>query len=155
MTEISDAMTSCERELVLYKDPKLYNLVERVYVELFHVLGMSKSYYSRRLYPFRMQEYVARFDKSIAEIRRLSQAIQREVDYHHRLEMRETSSRIVDMQLEQRKILATVEEQRQILKSMEEERKIMNIVREQQKILQIVQQIQGAMQAQASQEASI
>ena len=83
LTEMSDAIQTCERELFLYKDSKLQDLVVRLYVQLFEIL---KSW--RRLYltprPLRISLLVIdRLDieKPMAEMRRLSQAVLREVDY--------------------------------------------------------------------------
>lgn len=154
---MSDAITTCERELGLYKDPKIQDLVERLYSELLEVLHAGLEFYSNRRYLLRNQLGLQlglqpTFEKSMAEVRRLSQAVLREVDYQHRLELRETSSRIVDMQIEQRKILTTLEDQKRILRSLQEERRIISVVQEQQKILQIVQQIQGTMQARGTSE---
>ena len=56
--------------------------------------------------------------------------------------MRETSTRVVDIQTEQRKILSTLEDQKRILQSLQEEQQVMNLIHEQQKILHLVQQIQ-------------
>ena len=151
---MSDAIQTCERELVLYKDAKLQNLVARLYVQLFEVLEAWSRLYlhsisSRALHLLNTHTDI---EKPMAEMRRLSQAVLREVDYQHRVELHETSLRVADMQIEQRKILTTLEDQRRILKSLQEERKIIGVVQEQQKILQIVQQIQGAMQMRGTSE---
>ena len=39
LTEMSEAIDICERELVLYKDSKLQDLVTRLYVALFEALN--------------------------------------------------------------------------------------------------------------------
>ena len=150
LLEMSDTIQTCERELVLYKDAKIQNLVSRLYTELFEVLQTF-----RRLY-LRSRDTVLESDltrtnieKPMAKMRRLYQAVMREVDYRHRVELRET---VTDIQIEQRKILTTLEDQRRILKSLQEERRIVGVVQEQQKILQIVQQIQGAMQLRGTSE---
>ena len=147
MEELSDAIVVCEREISLYKAQRLYNLVSRVYYEFLEAMSLCTKYYQRSPIQAAMNRLQFRpaFEARIAEIRRLSQAILREVDYHHRLEMRDTGSRVVAMQVEQRKILSTLQDQRRILQSLREERKIMDLVHEQQKILQVVQQIQSAM----------
>lgn len=143
---MSEAITTCERELLLYRDPKLQDLVGRLYSELLATLHAGYKFYSNHRSLLRKQLGLRpTFEKPMAEVRRLSQAVLREVDYQHRLELRETSSRIVDMQIEQRKILTTLEDQKRILRSLQEERRIISVVQEQQKILQIVQQIQGTM----------
>ena len=149
-----DAIQSCERELVLYKGSKLQDLVARLYVQLFEILRMlSPLYPIHRAVRIAMQHSIRlRIERKMVEMRILSQAVLHEVDYHHRVEQRETSSKVADMQVEQRKILATLEDQRRILKSLQEERRIIGVVQEQQKILQIVQQIQGAMQMRGTSE---
>ena len=154
LTEMSDAIQTCERELILYRDAKLQNLVARLYVQLFEILETGCrfclcSIFSGALNPLNIRTDI---EKPMAEMRRLSQAVLREVDYHHRVEQRETSSKVTDMQIEQRKILTTLEDQRRILKSLQEERRIIGVVQEQQKILQIVQQIQGALQMRGTSE---
>ena len=154
LTEMSDALNSCERELVLYKDSKLQDLVSRLYVQLLEIMDTWHRFYlrsspSRALHPLNIRTDI---EEPMAEMRKLSQAVLREVDYQHRVELRETSSKVADIQIEQRKILATLEGQRRILKSLQEERRIIGVVQEQQKILQIVQQIQGAMQMHGTSE---
>ena len=154
LTEMSEAIQTCERELVLYKDAKLQNLVTRLYVQLFEILDTWFGFClcwisSRALDPLNTRTYI---ENPMAEMRRLLQAVLREVDYQHRVEQRKTSSKVADMQIEQRKILTTLEDQRRILKSLQEERRIIGVVQEQQKILQIVQQIQGAMQMRRTSE---
>ena len=148
LTEMSDAIQTCERELVLYKSSKLQDLVARLYVPLLEILGRLNSNHMLIQQP-QLRPMV---EKRMAEIRRLSQAVLREVDYQHRVELHKTSLRVADIQIEQRKILTTLEDQRRILKSLQEERRIIGVVQEQQKILQIVQQIQGAMQMRGTSE---
>ena len=150
LTQISEVIQTCERELVLYKEPKLQDLVTDLYVQLLEILGFRKGYLSSSKLALHMA--LRRIEKRLAEMRKLSQAVQQHVDYLHRVELRETSSRIVDMQNEQRKILQTLEDQKRILQSLQEERQINHVVQEQQKILQIVQQIQGAMQTRGTTE---
>ena len=86
-------------------------------------------------------------EKSLSRLRRLSQSVQREVDYRHRSEMREAADRLVEMQVEQRKILMAVEDQKRILEALQEERSIMSLVQQQQKIMQVVQDIQNRMRS--------
>lgn len=73
------------------------------------------------------------------------------LDYHHRLEMRNSSrqlmeasaehrKQLVEVTVEQRKILNAVEEHREILECLREERAILKAVHEQQMILQAAQQ---------------
>lgn len=146
---MSEVVAVCERELVLYQDPKIYSLVERCYIELLQILERSSKAYSKSSTStnlWRNMTFREAIEKSMAHIGKLSQAVLREVDYRHRLEMREASNRLVEMQVEQRKILMVVEDQERVLKSLKEERSIMNLVQEQQKIMQVVQDIQGRMQ---------
>ena len=145
---MSDAITTCKRELVLYKDPKLQDLVTRLYVALIETSSRSHKLYSRQssLLPYQPVLWRQQVEKPMAEVRRISQAVLREVDYQHRVELRETSTRVVDLQIEQRKILTTLKDQKLILQSLQEERRIISVVQEQQKILQILQNIQGALQ---------
>ena len=100
---MSDAIQTCERELVLYKDARLQGLVVRVYVKLFETLKAWYDIYSRssssrkfRLLNIRpdTEPPTAEMEKPMAEMRRLSQAVLREVDYQHRAELHETSSRV-------------------------------------------------------------
>ena len=159
LTEMSEAVQTCARELFLYKDSKLQDLIARLYAQLFGALKiLSKFHLTPRLARLSKVAGIRAevvLKEHMAEMRKLSQAVLREVDYQHRFEQREISSRVVDMQIEQRKILTTLEAQRRILKSLQEERRIIGVVKEQQKILQIVQQIQGSMQirGQASRRA--
>lgn len=150
---MSEAITTCERELDLYRNPKLQNLVGRLYCELLATLHAGYKFYSNHRSLLRNKLGLrSNFEKPMAEVRRLSQAVLREVDYQHRLELRRTSSRVADMQIEQRKILTTLEDQKRILRSLQEERRIISVVQGQQKILQIVQQIQGTLQARGMSE---
>ena len=84
--------------------------------------------------------------------RECSEAILREVNYRHRIELRETSSCVADMQAEQGKIVSTMEERRRILDALQDQKKIADIIREQQRILQLVQQIQAQLQGRIAQE---
>ncbi|MCJ1327138.1 hypothetical protein MMC10_003805 [Thelotrema lepadinum] len=59
-----------------------------------------------------------------------------EMDYGHRLETRETKTRVVGMQAVQRKILDILGDQKRILQYLEGEKRIMNFVHEQQKVSQ-------------------
>ncbi len=86
-------------------------------------------------------------EKSLSRPRRLSQSVQLEVDYRHRSEMREAAHRLVEMQVEQRKILMAVEDQKRVLEGLQEERSIMSLVQEEQKIMQVVQDIQNRMRS--------
>lgn len=152
---MSDAVQTCERELALYKDSKLQDLVAKLYVQLFEILNTLHGYYSdprslRKYKQFNIRPHD--IEEPMAEMRRLSQVVLREVDYLHRVKLHETSSKVADIQIEQRKILTTLEDQRRILKSLQEETRIIGVVQEQQKILQIVQQIQGAMQMRGTSE---
>jgi hypothetical protein len=148
--EMSETISICQRELDLYPDPKLFSLMEKLYMELLNFLQAARKVYSSKTSgAFRNildTSFQKAFERSSGQIRKLSEAVLREVDYHHRLEMRESSSRLKDMEQDQRKILQGLEDQKQILESMQEERKIMTMVQDQQKILQAVQAIQMRMQ---------
>src|SRR5271170_5132936 len=145
---MSEVVTECERELVLYQDPNIYFLVEQCYIELLQSLERCAKVYkssTSAILPWQIS-FREGMEKSMARIRKLSQSVIREVDYRHRLEMREASHRLVEMQIEQRKILMAVEDQKRVLESLQEERSIMSLVQEQQKIIQVVQDIQRRMQ---------
>lgn len=150
--EMTDAMATCSREITLYQDPELYEFVGQIHDELLDAIHWTCTYLSSSGLKswFNSLELQFKYDKFMARIHIISQRVLREVDYRNRLEMRETSSRIVDMQVEQQKILAKVEDQKRILQSMQEERQIMDVVQKQQRILQIVQQIHGSMQRQGA-----
>ena len=153
LTQMSDVIQTSTRELILYKDPKLSDLVKRLYVQLLEAFSIWKPHLGRKgQLMIRERVFQTEIEKRMAEMRKLSQAVLQEVDYLHRVELRETSSRIVSMQTEQKKILQTLEDQKRILQSLQEERRIIHVVQEQQKILQIVQQIQGAMQTRGTSE---
>ncbi|KAI5466128.1 hypothetical protein BGZ63DRAFT_420636 [Mariannaea sp. PMI_226] len=123
LEEMADAMTMCSRELRLYqqRDMGLWMIAETER----HTLN-----------------------RNIAEIRRISERVVREVDYQHRVEMRQAGSMIADMHVKQYKIVQMLHDQKAILESMQQERKLMDLVREQQKILQIVRRIQNDLRLQ-------
>ena len=153
LTEMSDAIQTCERRLVLYKGSKLQDLFARLYIQLFEILKIWRRYQSepgssRMLFELHHGD----IRQPMAVMRWLSRSVLPEIDLQVRVEQRETSLKIADMQIEQRKILTTLKDQRRILKSLQEERRIIGVVQEQQKILQIVQQIQGAMQMRGTSE---
>lgn len=152
--EMGDAIATCSRETILYEDPELYEFVGQIYDELLDAIHWTCTWLSSSGVKsrFKSLELQFKYNRFMARIHKISQRILREADYRHRLEMRETSSRIVDMQVEQQKILAKVEDQKRILQSMQEERQIMDVVQKQQRILQVVQQIHGSMQRQGAQE---
>ena len=88
LTEMSDALQTCEREIFLYKDSKLQELVARLYVQLFVILKSWRRLYlsPRPLLISRLLNDPLDIEKPIAEMRRLSQAVLREADYQHRVE---------------------------------------------------------------------
>lgn len=147
LQEMSEVIEACERELVLYQDPEIVSLVGECYIILLRSLTRFHKVFSKLPWVvLGRMDFREDIEKSVSRIRRLSQSVQREVDYRHRSEMREASDRLVDMQVEQRKIVMAVEDQKRVLQGLQEERKIMSLVQEQQKIMQVVQDIQNRMQ---------
>lgn len=151
MQEISDAMELCAREQYLYQAPKLKDLVEQLYVEVIEsTMILSKTCQEitkKRIFdPYRQKE---KLKEATARIRRISEAVVREVEYQHRLEMLRTSNRIVEMQVEQRRMVGMLEDQKRILAGMEEERRVMGVIQGQQEILHVVQEIQRRLQTEA------
>ncbi len=145
LQEMSEVVKLCERELVLYQDPEIFSLVQECYIVLLELLTTFHKVASRLS---RLKGHFREVaEKSQSRLRRLSQSVQREVDYRHRSEMREAGHRLVEMQVEQRKILMAVEDQKRVLEGLQEERSIMSLVQEQQKIMQIVQDIQNRMRS--------
>lgn len=157
LTEASEAAMLCTREVALYDDPKLFDLLKQVYTALLTLMQVCLFRYKQRSLgsivrsTYSTNFFRARFDNAIGDLRRLSQSVVRVVDYQRRFEMRATSERIVNMQKEQHRILATLEDQKRTLQTMKDERQVMNVVQEQQKILKVMQQIQGQLQEQARQ----
>lgn len=153
MQEMSEAIELCTREHALYQDPKLTSLIEKLYLEALDITKILMTYYekkkSSRLLSAINERDIPQLESATVRIRRISEAVLREVDYQHRLEMRRTSNRIVEMQVEQRRMMGMLEDQKRILQGMEEERKIMGVIQGQQEILQVVQQIQLRLQAEA------
>ena len=145
---MSEAVRLCMRETVLYQDPEISSLVEKLYVELLQALEICHKSLSKSEVSAKARSIVNSdaMERPMARIRELSQKVFREVDYRHRLEMREASHRLVDMQVEQRKILKAIEDQKRVLQALQEERSIMSLVQEQQKTVQIVQDIQRRLQ---------
>lgn len=154
LQEMSEVIAICERELALYQNPEIISLVQMCYMELLQLLEVYYGAFSNPskliLASNSMRESV---EKSMAQIRKHSQSVIREVDYRHRLEMRDASHRLVEIQTEQQKILMAVEDQKRVLQALQEERSIMNVVQEQQKIMQVVQNIQRRMQNSNLQDA--
>ncbi len=146
---MSEVIKLCERELVLYQDPEIFSLVQECYIVLLKLLTTFRKVASRSSRSMVTLQTGFREDaeKSLSRLRRLSQSVQREVDYRHRSEMREAGDRLLEMQVEQRKILMAVEDQKRVLQGLQEERSIMSLVQEQQKIMQIVQDIQNRMRS--------
>jgi hypothetical protein len=82
------------------------------------------------------------FQDSMPEIRKVSKSVMKEADYRHQVELRETNSRLKDMEKDQQRMPAAMEDQRRILASLQEERKIITVIQDQQKTLPVVQQLQ-------------
>lgn len=137
---MSDIIKLCERKLFLYHDPEITSLVQEFYIAFLKSLTVAHKIFLKSSKP------KTALEESMSRIRQLSQSVQREVDYRHRLKMREASNRLVEMQVEQRQILMAVEDQKRMLQGLQEERNIMSLVQEQQKIMQIVQDIHKRMQ---------
>ncbi|MCJ1260627.1 hypothetical protein MMC22_000489 [Lobaria immixta] len=155
---MSEVVAVCERELVLYQNPEIIRLVEQCYVELLQLLEKCHRAIPKLKSPTaelfgRQITFRTSMEKSMTQIGKLFQSVIREVDYRHRLEMRDASHRLVEMQTEQRKILLAVEDQKRVLQALQEERSIMSLVQEQQKIMQVVQNIQRRMQNSTLQDA--
>lgn len=149
--ELSEVIKLCERELALDQDPEINYIAEQCYIVRKHLLTRvrkldSLSFTSKTKMMLAQHLIQEDIEKSRSRIRELSHSVQREVGYRHRLEMRQASDRLVEIQVEQRKILNAVEDQKRVLQGLQEERSIMNLVQEQQKIIQIVQDIQQQMQ---------
>lgn len=151
LQEVSEVIAICERELVLNQNPEIISLVQMCYMELLQLLEV---YYRAFSNPSNFQINIREsVEKSMAQIRKHSQSVVREVDYRHRLEMRDASHRLVEIQTEQQKILMAVEDQKRVLQALQEERSIMSLVQEQQKIMQVVQNIQRRLQNSSLQDA--
>lgn len=150
MTEVIEV---CNRERQLYESDKLSRMIADCYLEVLNVLRLSLQEiqgrrFMRTLMASMDNSYRSELDKAMTTIRRISDSILREVDYQHRLEMRETSSRVIDMQFQQHKMLALLENQQSILQEMDEERKVMTATQGQQEVLQAIQPIERQLQSQ-------
>ncbi|CAJ2505250.1 Uu.00g126440.m01.CDS01 [Anthostomella pinea] len=150
LEEMADAMHLCQRELQLHQDERMTELVGQAYVQLFEHAKLCTRTVSRKnntiVVTAVIRDYRAGLDASMARLRRICEKITREVDYRHRVEMREAGRRIAEMHVEQHRMVRMLQDQRAILELMQQERKLMDLIREQQKILQIVQRIQYGMQ---------
>jgi len=153
LAEISDAMALWTRELELYQDEKFHQLIIQGYQHMLESARICIEVMQRKgtstILATISTTFRSRFEKRIIEMQKISDKIVREVDYRHRVEMREASRKIAVMHVEQQKIASMLQNQKNLLETMQQERKIMDVVHEQQKILQIVQQIQLRMHAQA------
>lgn len=146
LSDVNETIRSCEREFELYPGDEIQELMVKLYTGLFGFLQksldiISQSDIKRGLSRLSSGAQV-QFQDSISEIRKISNSVTKEVEYRHRVELREANSRLKDMEKDQQRMLAAVEDQRRILASLQEERKIMTVIQEQQKILQVVQQLQ-------------
>ena len=154
--EMSDAVALGSRELELHQDEKIYELVVQLYTLMLKAAGeISKRASSRQLsLQLPKSGFYDWFNEQIKEMRQVSDKIMREVDYRHRLEMREATRKIAEIHVEQHKIVAMLQDQRRILESMQQERKIMDAIHQQQQILQVVQQIQQDVQSRLTDRSS-
>jgi D-aminopeptidase len=82
------------------------------------------------------------FKASITRIRRISSNVTREIELHHRLELKMAHRRLIKVERTQQSIVAAMEDQRKILASMAEVRRLVTMMKDQQVILQAVQQLQ-------------
>ncbi|UJO19848.1 uncharacterized protein CLAFUR5_09826 [Fulvia fulva] len=153
LLEMTEVIEVCNRERQLYESDKLSRMIADCYLEVLNVLRLSLQEiqgrrFMRTLMASMDNSYRSELDKAMTTIRRISDSILREVDYQHRLEMRETSSRVIDMQFQQHKMLALLENQQSILQEMDEERKVMTATQGQQEVLQAIQPIERQLQSQ-------
>jgi hypothetical protein len=157
LEEMVDAAETCRREYALYQDLKIHELLVSLYTTLFSISQLGTKYLSnsKKVFAstFHSKGFREDLDAYTSKMRKETAVILREVDYRHRLEMRNSSRQLIEasaehhaqlaeVKVEQRKILNAVEEQRAILECLREERTILKVVHEQQKILQAVQQIE-------------
>jgi hypothetical protein len=144
LKEIADAVSASTRVLQLYTDEQLLELVVDAHQHMFNHAELCIDFpsRSRAIAASPMISIRPKLDRNIAEMRRMSAKIIREVNYGHRSEMREASQKIAIMHFEQYEISRILHDQSTILQSMQQERVLLDSVLEQQKILQIVQTIQ-------------
>jgi hypothetical protein len=146
LQEMSDAMSLCNREMALYQDPTIADNARAMYVEVFECIRACIEEYRRpaakTVLPFVQTALPRKVERSMERIRKLSRALLREVDYQHRLELRRTSQRLVEMQIEQKSIFRALEDQKRLLESLQEEKNLMGLIQEQQKTTQVLQDIQ-------------
>lgn len=152
--ELGDALTVCAREFELYRDnERIVGLVIKVYQEILDTMSLCTANMPEDR-PQGMKITFSgglgeRYKQQVAAMRKALERLMREVDYQHRLEMRESSRKIADMHIQQQQMAQMLRDQRLLVESLQQERQIMKLVQEQQKILAAVQNIQQTMQSQA------
>ena len=147
LQEVNEIILSCEREYELYPAPKVESLMVEIYTCLYTFLDQSiQTMQSSTFKDFTnlsiVQAVLDSLRPIIFNIHQLSVSISKEVEYLHRLEVRQTHLRVQNMERDQQKMLMAMEDQKKIMLSLKEERKITAMIHDQQTILQAVQCLQ-------------
>lgn len=143
LAEASDAIRLCSREYDLYPAPEVKEAMIKLYA---HVLEFGKEavLITRKGFVGRLQTMVIQDSpivKLIAKIRKQARAIMQEVEYQQRLEMRDMSSRVRQIERDQQRILSGIASQKQILESLRDQQNIMSMIKTQQVILDGIQKL--------------
>ena len=147
LREVNETILSCEREYELYPGPRIEGLMVELYTGFFTFLHQSIQIIQtptlkRFTNPSIAQAAQENFPPIISKIHQLSTSVSKEVEYLHRLEVREAHLRVRNMERDQQRMLLAMEDHKKIMLSLREERKITAMITDQQTILQAVQSLQ-------------
>ncbi|KAF3767943.1 hypothetical protein M406DRAFT_70047 [Cryphonectria parasitica EP155] len=146
LEEMQEAFVMCEREYKLYPEGNIHLLFESLCKEM--VVGMESTLKFHRMPKSNIlvassSVLSAReaLQNTVTRIKNLSEKVIREVEYHHRRELREASQRLREVDRKQDEVLRRLEEQQRILSGLQQEQKLLATVTEYQKVLQLLQQL--------------
>jgi hypothetical protein len=138
----------CQRETKLYKSDMIIKLTVSAYEDIlkYHLVCIQASMQPGYVRAALAGTLSGRLQRISDRLQNTAAKILKEVEYQHRLEMRQASQRIAEMHIQQRHIIDMLNGQRRILESLQEEQQLMDVIKGQQRILQITQQIQQRLQ---------
>jgi hypothetical protein len=144
LEELAETMRACEREYDLYPSPMATQLLAKLYSEFLEFCSQAiqtiQSTSVARIATANVAR--SRFQASITRIRKISSSVTREVEFQHRLELRNAHQRLINMERAQQSMIVAMQDQEKILTSLAEERRLVTMMKDQQVILQTVQQLQ-------------
>ncbi|KAI1266491.1 hypothetical protein F5Y18DRAFT_425733 [Xylariaceae sp. FL1019] len=130
--ELCNVIYGCGRELQMYQDQGMTDLVEKI-IKPLEISSLILHYDIRN--PLSEHDRETLKDE-MTELRHIYKQIRLEVDYRHRAETRETALRVQDIQVQQLLLTGILNDQRGVLESMMRKTQWIDSIQGRQDILQ-------------------